>query len=112
MKTLLGILVLVAGVHGIQGQTNTLAPPDSQIRATQKKADQRLTVTSVPLVTDKLGRKTVHYGGFLIDVGRSRDPLRMVNPLRAENAGFSTENVLYEPRTGRAQGIALLSIRF
>ncbi|MHB8521914.1 MAG: hypothetical protein ACYDH9_14290 [Limisphaerales bacterium] len=112
MKTFLGILVLVAGAYGIQGQTNTPAGPVSQIRATQKKADRPLTLTSVPLATDKIGGKTVHYGGFLVDLGRSKDPLRLVNPLRAGNSGSSTENVLYEPRTGRAQGIALLSIRF
>jgi hypothetical protein len=112
MKMLLGLWVLIAAGIWVHGQTNSVAKSASQVQTTQRKLDRRFLETPITQAGAKLAGRNERYSGVLVDMARSQRPVRMLNPFRAENSGKDTANVLRDPRTGQAQGLALLSIRF
>ena len=60
----------------------------------------------------KTGLKKVAYGGFLTDLARAEKLLQVVNPFSTARALPTAENLNIDPRTGKAEGFKLLSIKF
>ena len=112
MKTLFGLAVLVVGVGCVQGQTNAMPSSAATSQRTQRSVRRASVEAPVAPTAGRLARGKTRYTGFLVEFARTPHPLRWVDPFHPENSSPATENVLRDPRTGRAQGIALLSLRF
>ncbi len=50
--------------------------------------------------------------GVLPQIRRADNPLQLFNPLAPSRYGNGYENVVFDPRTGRGEGIALFTIKF
>ncbi|MBU6399622.1 MAG: hypothetical protein KGS61_04840 [Verrucomicrobia bacterium] len=113
MKILCGVLlVLTLGLSAARAQTNAVPTSGSEVRSTRPKLDRAFMEMPIAQAASTVQRRKARFGGFLADLARSRHPLQMVDPFRPENAGPELNNVFHNLRTGRAQGIALISIRF
>lgn len=60
----------------------------------------------------QLIRRTMDYDGAIPQARRSRNPLQLINPFAPANYGSGLNNVVVDPRTGRAEGISIFTARF
>jgi hypothetical protein len=110
MKTISLCLVVLAGAVAISGaQTNEVDARKSQPALSAQSSDAMITYqTNVPYAR-RLGETQFTYGGALHDLQRG-GARRLLEPGTGPARPF--ENVSVNPRTGKAEGILLFSIKF
>ena len=58
-----------------------------------------------------VGRRAA-YGGIVVQAIKADAPLQLLNPAAPEEYGNGEESVMREPKTGRVNGLRILSIEF
>jgi hypothetical protein len=110
MKTIPMVLLALANATVIaHAQTNNVDVKKNQIVVPQRSVDSMITYqTNVPYA-QRLGEVQITYGGVIQDLRRG-GTRALLEPGTGPARPF--ENVSVNPRTGRAEGIILFSVKF
>ena len=110
MKITYLLLALLAGgaVHGSAQQAN-LAATTTNPQATRQNPQSKLSGSAI--------KKETYAGGVFARTYKNGRQLRLINPLYLNPTappalGNGADNLVYNPFTGLAEGVALLSYRF
>jgi hypothetical protein len=87
-------------------QADTQADLDAQKRRQVEKP--AITPPSVPGKT----AKPVSYGGFLVDLAKSDQPIKMLDIRTPVNGTNQPANLYTDPQTGKPRGFVLFAIKF
>ena len=120
MKTSLLFLPLVVATASLTAQIapTTNAPAPSNQRDLHREAPTLTTEQLVSLVnfqTATAGRilgLNLQADGALPQLLKARNPVQILSPLAPASYGNGFENVAYDPRSRRGEGIAVLRIKF
>ena len=120
MKTSLLFLPLALATASLPAQSTapTNAPPPST-QADLRRETPSLTIEQLVSLVDFqtaiagriLGLK-LQADGALPQLLRADNPLHLINPFAPSSYGNGFDNVSYDPRTRRGEGIAFLRIKF
>jgi hypothetical protein len=112
MKTKLLLLALISlpafNLVGQSSQPPPLVRPGSDLQRPPPglSAEQ---LESMVIYESSLANRVI---GVLPQIRRADNPLHLINPLAPASYGNGYDNVVYDPHTGRAEGIILLGIKF
>ena len=120
MKTSLLFLPLALAAASLSAQTTpaTNAPPPPGQADLQRETPSLTTGQLISLVnfqTAIAGRilgLNLQADGAMPQLLRADQPLQLFNPFAPARYGSGFDNVAYDPRTRRGEGIALLRIKF
>lgn len=103
----LGLAALILAVLPMRaGETNS-AP--SKMGA-ETRIQKDTTSSEAPNIDIRPMHRGVTYGGALHGVAKSKHPFQMVNPMAPASYGTGEENLVKDPATKKARGVALFSI--
>ena len=110
MKNLLIVfLFTVCSLSNSFGQTNQ-TEISKQTEVGQKP--KQSVVVAPPAKPAPGLRKKATYDGVLVQITKADNPFQLINPFAPARYGSGFSNLRIDPMTGRAQGIALLSIGY
>jgi len=112
MKTISILLLVLGGAVAIsRAQTNEADVSKTRLAPPPKSSDQMVTYqTNVPYAR-RFGDMQITYGGVIQDMRRG-GARRLLEPAAANGPARPFENVSVNPRTGKAEGILLFSVKF
>lgn len=120
MKNSLLILLLALATARLSAQTapDTNAPTPPNQAGLQKQTSSLTPEQLVSLVnfqtatTGRILGLKLQADGVLPQLLRAENPLQIFNPFAPASYGDGYDNVSYDPRTRRGEGIAFLRIKF
>lgn len=104
-------IVVALGFVNAQAQKFQATSPKAKPAAAQKKVPVLQPPPAKKAPSEIMERK-VFYSGFLVEVAKGNKPLQVVNWRSPVNPKRDLENLVVEPRTGRALGFRLFSLDF
>ena len=117
MKTTLCLLALVAVSASVGISQSPLPPPSDPPSAAPSQTDLRKNISGLSLnqIESMVMYQTTladRVLGILPQIRRADNPLQLFNPFAPARYGSGYDNVVFDPRTGRGEGIALFTIKF
>ena len=117
MKTTLIILAFSTFSSSFGISQSPLAPPMDPPPAAPSQTDLRKNISglslgqieSMVMYQTSLADRVL---GVLPQVRRADNPFQLFSPFAPARYGSGFENVVFDPRTGRGEGIALFTIKF
>ncbi|GDY20524.1 hypothetical protein LBMAG56_18690 [Verrucomicrobiota bacterium] len=107
--TYLLLALLAGGVVRVSAQQANLAATTTNPAATRQNPQSKLSGSAI--------KKETYAGGVFARTYKNGRQLRLINPLYLNPAaplslGNGADNLVYNPFTGLAEGVALISYRF
>ena len=120
MKTSLLLLSLALATASLSAQTTpaTNAPSPSHQADLRREVPSLTTEQLVSLVdfqtaiASRILGLNLQADGALPQLLRADNPLHLINPFAPASYGNGFDNVSYDPRTRRGEGVAFLRIKF
>ncbi len=109
MKTTFGLAFLLCSINLAHTQVLQTEP---QKAAAEKPKQTQLIAPVRPKPATDLLRRPVTYSGFLVDLMQTNNPRRLLSLRNPSDPKRDTQNISYDPITGRAMGFRLFSIGF
>jgi hypothetical protein len=107
----LALACLASGSAVRAGDAQTNRPAQTNSLQIDSQANTRAT-EKLGTVDKSPSRATPPVGGAVPDMIKSGNPLQALNPMAPKRYGSGETNVVRDPITGKARGIALFSFHF
>ena len=75
------------------------------------KGAERMTLSPPKAVTRFVGGE-VSYGGFLVDLAKANQPVKVLDARNPDKVKAGTDNIYTDPQTGKPRGFVLFAIKF
>lgn len=113
MRRLFACIALSAALTGYAQTTPLQDSMEAQIHRQMSQYPPGQSIFSVTTEKPNEIRKNgVSYNGIFVQMGKTDNPLQLVNPAAPATYGSSEDNTVWDPVTGQGRGLKLFSISF